>query len=161
MNTSTVLLMVRKTVWVGILASAMMVWMVGTATAAPTTTSLSSWESTVVDGQIVGGERTVVVTNTTGQHLSSHTMDLGPAPCDCAIVEASVDHVITDNAWVVPELDVGETASLTLRYGTPDTTQAAASTGTRISPLAVFAAALLAATAAMTLAGHRRLTLAL
>lgn len=108
--------MVRKTVWVGILASAMMIMAVGVASAAPTVTSLSSWESVVVDGNIVGGSRTMVVTNTSGAELAEHAIDLGAAPCDCAIVEVSDGQSVSGNTWAVPSLAVGETAVLTLRY---------------------------------------------
>ncbi len=109
--------MVRKTVWVGILASAMMMMTIGVASAAPTVTSLSSWESIVVDGTIVGGNRTMVVTNTSGAELAEHAIDLGAPPCECAIVEVSGGQSVSDNRWAVPSLAVGETAVLTLRYG--------------------------------------------
>lgn len=136
-----------------------MVWMVGAAIAAPTTTTLSSWESTVVEGQIVGGDRTVVVTNTTGERLPSHAIDLGPAPCDCVIAEASSNQTVTDNTWSVPELQVGETASLTLRYDRPEIRVSAAGSSTVPGSIAIVAATMMAITVGLAVAGRPRLAL--
>jgi hypothetical protein len=151
--------MVRKTFGVGILVAAMMVVAVGAASAAPQAMALSSWESTVIDGNIVGGHRTVVVTNVTDAPLIGHTIDLGEAPCDCEIAAASSGQTITANTWHVSELAPGDSATLTLQYETPTLRVPAASSNSFFGSVAVITAMMLAFFGVTVMAKRPRLVL--
>jgi hypothetical protein len=108
--------MIRKTLFacavlVGMLA------MSGAALAAPPAMTLSSWETTSVDGVITGGTRTVTVTNILDEPIEGLTVPLDPTPCDCDIVSASTDAGTIDGfSWNVGTLLPGETKTLTLGY---------------------------------------------
>lgn len=151
--------MVRKTLWVGIFAIAMMVVAVGAASAAPPAMSLSSWESTVIDGAIVGGHRTVVVTNITDAPLIGHGIDLGDAPCGCELAAVSSGQTITANTWMVPELAPGDSATVTLRYESAMVRAPAASSNSFFGPVAIITAMLLAYLGATAVARRPRLVL--
>ena len=89
----------------------------GVAFAAPTTMNLSSWEPTVENGTIVGGTRTVTLTNITSQTIDEVTFSLEPAPCDCSATTATPsDGNVADGTWTIDDLDPGETVTLTLSY---------------------------------------------
>jgi hypothetical protein len=151
--------MVRKTVWVGIFASAMMMVVVGAASAAPPAMSLSSWESTVVDGAIVGGTRTVVITNITEDSLIDQSIDLETAPCDCEIADVSLGQTISHNTWLVPDLAPGESATVTLRYEAPTLRAPAASSNSLFGSVAIVTAMMLACVGAAAMARRPRLVL--
>ncbi len=144
--------MVRKTLLTGILAVAMVVVMAGTASAAPTVTTLSSWESIVVDGQIVGGHRTITVTNILDTPTSDQTIGLTEVPCECDVVGTSIGATIENGSWLVPHLEPGETATLMLVYG--ETAERAPIGVTPNSPLML--AGLLAAVTVAALVGLTR-----
>ncbi|MDA2979548.1 MAG: hypothetical protein O3B42_07305 [Actinomycetota bacterium] len=121
--------MVRKALVVGIIAATMIIGLAGAALAAPPAMTLSSFEPTAVDGVIVGGVRTITVTNLLNEPLDAHTVDLGQAPCDCVvsgITGGTGD--ITDDLWSVGTLAPGETATVTFSYGQGSST-VASSTG--------------------------------
>jgi hypothetical protein len=151
--------MVRKTVWVGIFASAMMMVVVGAASAAPPAMSLSSWESTVVDGTIVGGTRTVSVTNITDESLIGQNINLETVPCDCEIAEVSPGQTISGNIWLVPDLGPGDSATVTLRYEAPKLRAPAASSHSLFGTVAVVTAMTLVCSAAAAMAKRPRLVL--
>jgi len=99
----------------------------GTAIAAPPAMTLSSWETTSVDGVITGGTRTVTVTNTLDEPIKGLTAALDPTPCSCDIVSASTDAGTIDGfSWNVGTLEPGETRTLTLGYELSSTATAAA-----------------------------------
>jgi hypothetical protein len=137
----------------------MMVVTVGAASAAPSVMSLSSWESTVIDSHIVGGDRTVVVTNITDAPLTGHAVDLGEVPCDCDIAGVSSGQTITANTWIVPDLAPGDSATLTLRYESPTLRVPAASSNSFFVPVAVITAMMLACLGATVMARRPRLAL--
>lgn len=136
-----------------------MVVTVGAASAAPSVMALSSWESTVVDGQIVGGNRTIVVTNVTEDPVEAHMMDLGEAPCECGIASVSPGQKVDANAWSVPSLAAGETASVTLEYSSPSLRVPAAGSNSLLGTVAIITAMVVAI--AGTTAAVRRPRLAL
>ncbi len=112
---------------VGIIASTMTIGLAGAALAAPPAKTLSSFEPAATDGVIVGGVRTITVTNVLNAPIEAHTVDLGQAPCDCDVSGiTSGSGEITDGLWSVGTLAPGETATVTFSYG-PQTTNAAAS----------------------------------
>ena len=91
--------------------------MSGAAFAAPPAMTLSSWETTSIDGVITGGTRTVTVTNILDEPIDDLTVPLDPTPCDCDIVSASTDAGTIDGfSWNVGTLLPGETRTLTLGY---------------------------------------------
>jgi hypothetical protein len=99
----------------------------GAALAAPPAMTLSSWETTSVDGVITGGTRTVTVTNVLDAPIEGLTVPLDPTPCDCDIVSASTDAGTIDGfSWNVGTLEPGETRTLTLGYELATSTTAAA-----------------------------------
>ncbi len=151
--------MVRKTLWVGIFASALMVVTVGAASAAPPVISLSSWESTVVDGQIVGGTRTIVITNITDSAMDAYAMDLGEAPCECGIASVSSGQHVSANTWSVPRLDVGETATVTLDYSSPSLRVPAVGSNSFSGPIVLITAMMVAVAGAGAAARRPRLAL--
>lgn len=151
--------MVRKTLWVGIFATAMMVVAVGAASAAPSAMSLSSWESTVSDGRIVGGDRSLVVTNITDAPLIDHMVDLGEAPCSCEVIGVSSGQTITDNTWMVPELGPGETATVNLRYESSTLRVPAASSNSLSATVAIVTAMMLVYLGTAVMARRPRLVL--
>ena len=85
--------------------------------------TLSSFEPTVADGVVVGGVRTITVTNVLNEPLEAHSVDLGPAPCDCVVsgITAGTGEV-TGGLWSVETLAPGETATVTFFYGQESTT---------------------------------------
>ena len=64
---------------VGIIASTMTIGLAGAALAAPPAKTLSSFEPAATDGVIVGGVRTITVTNVLNAPIEAHTVDLGQA----------------------------------------------------------------------------------
>jgi hypothetical protein len=79
--------------------------------------TLSSWETTSVDGVITGGTRTVTVTNVLDEPIEGLVVPLDPTPCDCNIVSLQTDTGTIDGfSWIVGTLQPGETRTLTLGY---------------------------------------------
>ncbi len=109
--------MVRKSLLVCAAVAALLVANVGAAAAAPPTAALSSWESTVEDGTIIGGNRTLSVTNITDETLVGTAVELNTVPCDCVVESFSGPGEITGNLWLVPDLEPGATAEVTMVYG--------------------------------------------
>ena len=97
--------------------------------APPSTLEMSSFVSEVAGHDVVGGVRTVTVTNPNDDMVAA-SVSLGPAPCDCVVDSAAPSRGTHDgDTWDVGELGPGESATLTLRYvatshvagGVPDT----------------------------------------
>jgi hypothetical protein len=111
--------MVRKLSIVAIVALAALS-VSAVAFAAPATMNLSSWEPTVDNGAIVGGTRTVTLTNVTSETINDVAYELGPAPCDCSVTSTTPSYgSVSGDAWTVDTLGPGETITLTLTYGEP------------------------------------------
>lgn len=122
--------------------------MSGLAVAAPPAMTLSSWETTSVDGVITGGTRTVTVTNTLDEPIVDLSVPLDPTPCECDIVSAATDAGTIDGfSWNVGTLQPGETKTLTLGYelAAPSTVTAWIPDLTATALLLVMVLALLAA----------------
>lgn len=122
--------MVRKTLFVVGLVGILLTATAGAAFgAAPVGMTLSSFEPTVTGGVIDGGIRTISVTNTTETTFTSHTVDLGQAPCDC-VVTSTIAGVgtLAGGVWLVGDVTPGETVEISFLYGQP-TPVAATSVG--------------------------------
>jgi hypothetical protein len=108
--------MIRKILFACAVLAGMLA-MSGAALAAPPAMTLSSWETTSVDGAITGGTRTVTVTNVLDESIEGLVVPLDPTPCECDIVSASADAGAIDGfSWNVGTLLPGETKTLTLGY---------------------------------------------
>ncbi len=83
---------------------------------APSTFELSSFVAEVSGSVIVGGTRTVTVTNPNDDAVEA-SVALGEAPCDCVEdrVTASAG-IVAGGRWDVGSLAPGESATLTLTY---------------------------------------------
>jgi hypothetical protein len=77
---------------------------------------MSSFVAEVSGHEIVGGIRTVTVTNPNDDMVAT-SVSLGPAPCDCVVDSAAPSRgTHSGDTWDVGELGPGESATLTLRY---------------------------------------------
>lgn len=113
--------MVRKTLLVAGFVGMILTAMAGTAFATPPAMTLSSFEATSTGGVIDGGVRTISVTNLNGETLTAHTVDLGPAPCDCVVTgDTSGTGVLVDGTWIAGDIAPGETVEITFHYGQAD-----------------------------------------
>lgn len=83
------------------------------------TLDLSSWTPTTQGMDIVGGTRTVTVTNYLAEPVDGIVFDLGEAPCTCSVASASASHGSASGSdWSIGRLDAGERAELTITYAT-------------------------------------------
>ena len=81
------------------------------------TMQLSSWQSEILDGTIVGGTQTVTIVNPSASSVNGVSFKLGTPPCDCTLTSASAtDGTVGGNAWTVGELAPGATVTLDLVY---------------------------------------------
>ncbi len=90
-----------------------------TAPAQPATQAmhLSSWQSEIVDGTIVGGTQSVTIVNPSASPINDIVFRVGAPPCDCTLTSASVSGgAVVGDVWTVGELAGGATATLDLVY---------------------------------------------
>ena len=81
------------------------------------TLDLSSWTPVTEGAVIVGGTRTVTVTNYLTEPVDGIVFDLGEAPCACSIASATASQgSASGSAWSIGQLDAGEKAELTITY---------------------------------------------
>lgn len=85
--------------------------------ASPQTMQLSSWQSEILDGTIVGGTQSVTIVNPTASSVKNVTFRLGTPPCGCTLTSASTTGgAVEGGVWVVGELAPGTTVTLDLVY---------------------------------------------
>lgn len=78
---------------------------------------LSSWQSEIVDGTIVGGTQSVTIVNLSTSPIDDIVLRVGTPPCECTLTSASVSGGAVDgDVWTVGELAAGATATLDLVY---------------------------------------------
>ncbi len=83
----------------------------------PQTMQLSSWQSEILDGAIVGGAQSVTIVNPTTSSVNDVTFRLGTPPCECTLTSASTtDGTVEGGVWIVGELTPGATVTLDLVY---------------------------------------------
>jgi hypothetical protein len=81
------------------------------------TMQLSSWQSEVVEGSIVGGVQTVTIVNTAGVSAQSVSFTLSAPPCHCSVVAVvATNGNVESGTWTIHDLSAGETATLELSY---------------------------------------------
>lgn len=81
------------------------------------TLDLSSWIPISEGSQIVGGTRTVTVTNYTEEPVEDVVFDLGTTPCDCSMASAmATQGSASGSDWSIGRLEPGETVTLTISY---------------------------------------------
>lgn len=108
--------MLQRSILMLTLVTAMLVISVP-AFAAPATMQLSSWTPDVSDGGIVGGTRTVTVTNVTDTPVAVSSVSIDPAPCDCAIMSyVASQGTLAGFIWTIDRLEPGAAAELTIQY---------------------------------------------
>lgn len=118
--------MVRKSYWVVVAVVAMTVAWTGVAAAAPPATASSSWVADVADGEIVGGQRSIVVSNPTNETIADHVINITSVPCNCVVVDKTGAGVIRGDYWLVPDIEPGASAEVDLVYGPAETTSVVA-----------------------------------
>jgi len=88
-----------------------------TPQASAQTMQLSSWQSEILDGDIVGGTQSVTIVNPTTSSINGVTFRLGTPPCECTLTGASaVGGTLEDNVWTIDQLAPGATVTLDLVY---------------------------------------------
>jgi hypothetical protein len=81
------------------------------------TLDLSSWTPISEGSEIVGGTRTVTVTNFTEEPVDGIVFDLGTNPCDCSMASATATQGSASGSdWSIGRLEPGETVTLTVSY---------------------------------------------
>lgn len=120
--------MVRKAIWAGIAVLVLQVASAGAAAAAPPATAASSWQSVVENGEIVGGSRTVSITNWTDEVLSGQAIELATVPCDCVVIDEPATGEISGGHWIAPPIEPGQTLEVTFAYAPTDSVQAIGTT---------------------------------
>lgn len=81
------------------------------------TLDLSSWTPVTEGTEIVGGTRTVTVTNYLTEPVDGIVFDLGEAPCTCSMASATASQgSASASGWSIGRLDAGEKAELTITY---------------------------------------------
>ncbi len=81
------------------------------------TMQLSSWQSEVLDGTIVGGTQSVTIVNPTTSSVNDVTFRLGTPPCECTLTSTSVTTgAVEGGVWLVDELAPGAAVTLDLVY---------------------------------------------
>jgi len=134
-----------------IAAMVMTVVWTGAAAAAPPTMATSSWEAAVVDGEIVGGDRSIVVFNPTDRTLSDHVIDITGVPCDCVVLDKTGPGDIRGDHWLLPDIEPGASVEIELVYGPPTTTSVVAAS----TDIEVWMFILVAVLATMGIVGRR------
>ncbi len=87
------------------------------SSASPHMMQLSSWQSEILDGAIVGGTQSVTIVNPTASSLKNVTFGLGTPPCECTLTSAALTAGTLDGSvWIIGELAPGATATLDLVY---------------------------------------------
>jgi len=88
-----------------------------TPQAAAQAMQLSSWQSEVLDGNIVGGTQSVTIVNPTTTSIKNVTFRLGTPPCECALTSASATGgTLEGSVWTIDELAPDTTVTLDLVY---------------------------------------------
>lgn len=78
---------------------------------------LSSWQSEILDGSIVGGTQSVTIVNPTTSSINDVTFRLGTPPCECTLTSASATGgTLEGRVWTIDELAPGATVALDLVY---------------------------------------------
>jgi hypothetical protein len=81
------------------------------------TMQLSSWQSEVVEGSIVGGVQTVTIVSTAVSSAQSVAFLVETPPCKCNLATvAASDGIFELDLWTIDELQPGESATLELTY---------------------------------------------
>ncbi len=79
---------------------------------------LSSWQSEILDGAIVGGTQSVTIVNPSASSVNDVTFRLGTPPCECELTSTSVTAgTVEGGVWIIGELAPGATVTLDLVYG--------------------------------------------
>ena len=87
------------------------------AQASAQTMQLSSWQSEILDGTIVGGTQSVTIVNPTTTSIKNVTFRLGTPPCDCTLTSASATGgTLEGSVWTIDELAPDTTVTLDLVY---------------------------------------------
>ncbi len=77
---------------------------------------LSSFTADTQGAAIIGGTRTVTVHNFAATGITA-SVDLDPAPCDCAVSHIVASHgTISGTIWTIEGLPGAHTATLTVAY---------------------------------------------
>jgi len=85
---------------------------------APDTLQLSSWTSTIAEGQIVGGTMTVTITNPGPGPSGQVRFDLSAVPCVCSVASSSATAgFVGTHEWSVGRIAPGATETLRIVYG--------------------------------------------
>jgi len=88
-----------------------------TPQASAQTMQLSSWQSEILDGTIVGGTQSVTIVNPTTASINDVTFRLGTPPCECTLTSAfATGGTLEGNVWIIGELAPGATVTLDLVY---------------------------------------------
>ncbi len=87
------------------------------STASPQTMQLSSWQSEILNGTIVGGTQSVTIVNPTTSSVNDITFRLGTPPCKCTLTGASTTGgTVEGGVWIIGQLAPGATVTLDLVY---------------------------------------------
>jgi len=78
---------------------------------------LSSWQSEILDGTIVGGTQSVTIVNPTTSSINEVMFRLGTPPCECTLTSASATGgTLEFSVWTIDELAPEATVTLDLVY---------------------------------------------
>ncbi len=78
---------------------------------------LSSWQSEILDGAIVGGTQSVTIVNLSTSSVNDVTFRLGTPLCECTLTSVSTTGgAVEGSVWIVGELAPGATVTLDLVY---------------------------------------------